>query len=483
MQSLKFVIKFFIFCSLVLLSLNLKAQDDDEFWTSRLDTVVEVIDPVYKPVVSFGGGVLNFMGDITNPSANPINGKFGYKINVSTLFGEKNYYKFNLFFILGNLSGHNFNISRQLQQDETKLIDEPNSTITMYPNSAFNTDFIQAGINAEYGFGHLLGSDKKFKPFVSIGASYLRFNPKGNLKLGDSYYHFWSDGTIRDIAETDPNAFQARVILMDDSYETDLPNKNLYDIGTYSQTTFALPVEVGFDFYLSYRVNLRVAYALNYTFTDLLDNYNNDIAKKFGTKKNGLNDIYSFTYFTINLDLFSDPKMMTIERMFADIEFDYQVMFADQDNDMVFDRWDMCPDTPLGVAVDTSAESSTYGCPYDSDNDGVYDYADEEMNTEPGATVDDKGVQLGEDKLSEMFDQTNAVQRTLIRVVPVAPIWTRNLTFTPGSIPEKFISVDTDGDGYISFPELLKTVDDYFDEKTNFKPDDIYELNEFFFSQ
>ena len=40
-----------------------------------------------------------------------------------------------------------------------------------------------------------------------------------------------------------------------------------------------------------------------------------------------------------------------------------------------------------------------------------------------------------------------------------------------------------DGDGYISFPELLKSVDDYFDEKTDYKPEDIYELNSFFFSQ
>ncbi len=475
-------IKLFITFLFLLLTAVSYAQEEEQFYLNKLDTVVEVLNPVYKPVISFGAGVLNFMGDIKNPGSNPMAGKFGYKINVSTLFGAKNYYKMNIFFILGNLNGQNFDISRKMQAG-TPIYD-PISGDQIFPNSSFNTDFVQAGLNAEYGFGHMLGNEKKFKPFISIGASYLRFNPKGNLLIGpNNYYHFWADGTIRTLPETDPNAFNARIIPLDNSYETDLPNKNLFGIGTYSQTTLAVPIEIGFDFYLSYRVNLRVAYALNYTFSDQLDNYNNAVAKLYTAPKNGFNDMFSFTYFTLNFDLFSDPKMMKIERVFANADFDYDVMMADQDNDMVFDRWDKCPDTPLGVQVDTSSTSPTYGCPLDSDNDGVYDYADEEPDTPAGTTVDDKGVQIGPEKLAEMFNQNNAVQRKMIRVIPVAPIWTRNISFTPGVIPDKFKKVDFDGDGYISFTELLSTINDYFDEKTNFKPDDIYELNDFFFSQ
>jgi len=30
---------------------------------------------------------------------------------------------------------------------------------------------------------------------------------------------------------------------------------------------------------------------------------------------------------------------------------------------------------------------------------------------------------------------------------------------------------------------LLKTIDDYFDEKSTFKPEEIYELNDYFFTQ
>jgi hypothetical protein len=225
-------------------------------------------------------------------------------------------------------------------------------------------------------------------------------------------------------------------------------------------------------------VCLRVATTVNYALSDVIDNYDSKVAKNVGLKGKGYNDIFTFTYFSMNFDLFSDPKSITIEKMFADYEnYDYEVLLADQDNDNIFDVIDQCPDTPNGVAVDS------LGCPYDSDKDGVYDYIDQEANTPSGATIDDMGVQLGQEKLAEMFQQKNAVLRNEIKVIPVAPIWTRSITFTPGVIPDKFKGVDADGDGYISFTELLKAVDDYFDEKTNFKPEDIYDLNSYFFSQ
>jgi Ca2+-binding EF-hand superfamily protein len=176
--------------------------------------------------------------------------------------------------------------------------------------------------------------------------------------------------------------------------------------------------------------------------------------------------------------LFSDPKSLLIERVFAEAgDFDYEVFFADEDNDQVLDRFDLCPNTPAGVEVDS------VGCPYDTDNDGIFDYADVEPGTPEGAIVDEQGAQLTEDALSAMFDNVNAVSRKEIRLIPLANIWTPTRTFTPGIIPDKFRKVDSDADGYISFQELLKTIDDYFDEKSTFKPEEIYELNDYFFTQ
>ena len=50
-------------------------------------------------------------------------------------------------------------------------------------------------------------------------------------------------------------------------------------------------------------------------------------------------------------------------------------------------------------------------------------------------------------------------------------------------IPPKFKSVDADGDGYISFDELLKSIDNFFDFSSDFSSKDIYELQDFFFEQ
>ena len=55
---------------------------------------------------------------------------------------------------------------------------------------------------------------------------------------------------------------------------------------------------------------------------------------------------------------------------------------------------------------------------------------------------------------------------------------------TPGApIPDKFKSIDTDKDNYISFDEMLKEIDRFFDFESDLTANDIYELNSFFFSQ
>lgn len=57
----------------------------------------------------------------------------------------------------------------------------------------------------------------------------------------------------------------------------------------------------------------------------------------------------------------------------------------DADQDGVQDRFDRCPDTPLGAEVDP------VGCPLDYDEDGVPDGLDRCPATPIGATVDDRG--------------------------------------------------------------------------------------------
>jgi OOP family OmpA-OmpF porin len=58
---------------------------------------------------------------------------------------------------------------------------------------------------------------------------------------------------------------------------------------------------------------------------------------------------------------------------------------ADTDGDGVSDRFDLCPNTPVGCKVDD------YGCPWDSDGDGVCDGLDRCPGTPAGAKVDAHG--------------------------------------------------------------------------------------------
>ncbi len=481
----RIVFKIFSFSLLLFLLLghfNLFAQDEDEaYYMNMLIQEVEVENPVYKPVISLGAGILHYLGDIKNPGKSPLQGQPGFRFNISTLVGKKNFYKLNFYFLYGNLLGHDFDISRAMQQDRSKLLlDEDLNPI--YHNSSFKTELLILGTTFEYGFGHWLGLTKRFKPFVSLGVSSLNYSPKGNIYFGDeldkNYYHFWNDGTIRNLAETHPDSWRSAILKFDNEYDVDLRSKNYHDIGNYSSFSAVIPIEVGFDFYLTYRVNLRIATSLQYAISDLIDNYDKNVASRYGTAHNERNDMFMYTNFSLNFDLFSDPKYIKIEQEFAELDyFDYDVMFADQDGDGVFDRFDECPDTPLGVEVDS------LGCPFDMDGDGIPDYMDDEDDTPLGAIVNDRGVKLSESVLTQMFERGTAVRREEIRVIPVAPIWTRSISFTPGVIPQKFRNIDLDGDGYISFQELLQAIEKFFDGSLNLSVEEIYELNNFFFSQ
>jgi OmpA-OmpF porin, OOP family len=65
--------------------------------------------------------------------------------------------------------------------------------------------------------------------------------------------------------------------------------------------------------------------------------------------------------------------------------------YSDQDNDTVMDPSDRCPNTPAGVKVDAN------GCPTDQDKDGVFDGLDQCADTPAGTPVDAKGCPTDSD--------------------------------------------------------------------------------------
>ncbi len=300
--------KFLFVLSLLAAPLLVTAQEDIE---DLLNEEVMVENPVYKPVIALGYGVCNFYGDVRNGTfinseehkefISPAMGTAAFKVNISTFVDPKRYYKANFFLLYGKLSANQ-------RSYENIFLDQ---------NLNFKTDIVDFGINFEYGFDHFFKHQKFVKPFISAGIENIQFTPKGDLKNAAGLpYNYWSDGTIRDIKEGESGSIYSKVIFRDYEFEEDLRRSNSEK---YSQNSFAFPIDAGIDFKVSDRVTCRLGTSVHITNSDFLDNV-----------KSGGKDMFTFSYFSLHLDLFSQPKTMIIEKMFAELEID-DVMFDDED--------------------------------------------------------------------------------------------------------------------------------------------------------
>ena len=104
--------------------------------------------------------------------------------------------------------------------------------------------------------------------------------------------------------------------------------------------------------------------------------------------------------------------------------------YGDADKDGVTDNLDKCPNTPMGATVDAT------GCPSDSDKDGVYDGIDQCPNTPMGAKVDAKGCPMDSDG-DGVYDG--------IDQCPDTPMGAK--------VDAKGCPVDSDGDGVADYAD------------------------------
>lgn len=399
---------------------------------------------------------MNFLGDVQNSEFTTSIGSPAVKLNLSTFIDKKRNFVANFNFTTGKLSGNSYSHS------------------DLERNLNFKTDLVSAGINFEYRFGHLFGEQSLVKPYIFLGLESIYFSPKGDLSDADgNTYHYWSDGSIRDQAEmvSDPAGFLYR----DYSYETDLRLRETeeFGLGDYSHWALSIPAGAGFHFRIDERAFLSLGVSYHHTFTDFLDNVAYEGTSVKGNKGT---DSYLYTHLSFHYDLFSLPIFQRLNPLYTDIEFD-PVLFDDEDSDLVVDVADHCPGTPPDVEVDS------LGCPLDGDMDGVADYLDTEMDTAPGAWVDDEGKTVTEDEfLNALQTRYNPMPRE--KVDEYLTLIMNNYRLDSATeIPERYKALDADGDGYISFEELLLTIDQYFDFQLDLSLDELREVNEFFFSQ
>lgn len=352
------------------------AQEDS---TDTGKTPVDEFDRVkglkLKPRLGLGIGTMMFYGDIGRDNAgyHPGTADLGYTLDITNELTS--YLDLRLYAVFSTLTVNEMNSDRRLNMQ---------------------SQVRSGGALVSYNFDHFLPETRGAEPFIGMGFEAFEFLSKTDLYDANGMrYHYWSDGSIRSIAENAGNANEAVMLQRDYVYETDLRELNRDGFGAYPERNFAIPVSAGVQFKVTDRFNARLAATYLFTLTDLVDNVS---AQSAGNRQgNARNDRFLFSSVSINYDL--NPlqiKKPKINPEFFDDAGNLLARLDDTDLDGIADVIDECPGTPENAPVDAK------GCPLDSDGDGFPDYLDEEPQS-AHTYVDAEGVALDDDEIYERY--------------------------------------------------------------------------------
>jgi hypothetical protein len=354
----------FILCALVVAGQQgIFAQSDSAAIAPPSPTQAPITQ--LKPTIGLGTGMLAFYGDVGGKHAvySPLVTRVGFDLRGSLPITP--WLEGGLYALHGRLGVNERGTTRNLN---------------------FESRITAGGLYLRYNFLQVLNPDRIVEPYISVGFGSMEFLSKTDLRdANGATYHYWSDGTIRDIAEDAPNAGQAQEIQRDYVYESDVRETNADGFGKYPERTWSIPLGVGARMDLGGGFDFRIGATMHYTLTDLIDGVTPESrGSRAGTSGN---DMVLYSSFSLGWAVPMAPKGKK-RRMtpLSEEELDLIVLNDDEDGDGVKDMMDRCPGTPTGVPVDAN------GCPLDGDGDGVPDHADDELNSAPGALVDMRGV-------------------------------------------------------------------------------------------
>lgn len=331
---------------------------------------------VFKPMIGLGVGMFTFYGDVTRgqKTNHPIVSRLGYDLRVTQALTPH----FDMYFhvLFGKLGANERADARNLN---------------------FESTLRSGGLGLSYNFHHILKEDRVIDPYISVGFESFEFLSKTDLQdaYGSTYY-YWSDGSIRNMDENDPNAKkEAKVIQRDYVYDTDVREQSIKLDGAknYAERSFAIPFGIGANLHTTDRIKFRIGTAYHLTFTDYIDGITSEsVGDRKGDAKN---DAYLYTSFNVNYAL-SYEKESPFDESYGDVDF-LAIDMGDEDGDGVIDFKDMCPHTPEGEIVDEK------GCPQDTDGDGVADHLDKEEGTADSLFADADGIGLTDEELEKRW--------------------------------------------------------------------------------
>ena len=329
-----------------------------------------------RPSFGIGAGMFSFFGDVGSDhgSYNPLVTRIGYELRASTPITP--WLEGGLYALHGRLGVNERSLTRNLN---------------------FESRITVGGLQFRYNFHHLLNPGRKVEPFFTVGFESVEFLTKTDLYDREGrMYNYWSDGSIRDIAENAPNAADASIIQRDYIYESDVRELNSDGFGKYLERTWALPVGIGARMDFGGGFDLRVGTTIHYTMSDFIDGVSDQSVEN--RKGDSRNDrfIYSSVSIGYAVPLQRKAKQPRTTPLKSE-ELDLIVLNEDEDGDGIKDVRDWCPHTPSGTSVDLK------GCPVDGDMDIVPDYRDDELNTDLGAPVDMRGVSLTDEDFLKRY--------------------------------------------------------------------------------
>ena len=331
---------------------------------------------IFKPQVSLGTGMLTFYGDIgsNHQGYHPMVSRMATTLRLINPLND--FLDLGFYVLFGQISANERTLIRNLN---------------------FNSSITTGGVTINYNFNQFLKKGRNVEPYIHLGLESIEFLSKTDLQdANGNTYHYWSDGSIKNLAENDPNADNAIDLVRDYTYESDIREQNFDGFGKYQERTLGVPLELGANFHIGNKLKFRVGTAVHFTFTDLIDGVTHEsVGNRTGDARN---DKLLYTHIAMSYDFNikskRKPKFDVIDE---DSEQYYREDTSDSDGDMVVDHMDRCANTPLGVAVDE------LGCPLDDDLDGVANSFDDELLSMEGALVDMKGVTMTDDQHIENF--------------------------------------------------------------------------------
>lgn len=380
-----FILVFVIFFS------QLNAQSDSiPKVNSKSDSILKVkekvpelnqppaLGDVFKPKISLGAGMLSFHGDLyAKHFQAPWTARIGYDLNISQRLFKSVQLNFNILF--GKLGANEWNENRQ---------------------ENFQAEIRSGGVSLMYDFGNFIPDKCRLRPWISAGINSFEFLSKTDkLDKNGNQYFYWSDGSIKNIAEGAPTASLAVNLNRDYTYETDIRESNKDGFGKYQERAWAFPIGAGALMKITDRVDLKLGIQYYFTTTDFVDGISNkSIGTRAGTKQK---DNFVYSSFSLQYDLVIKQKEKgdTLPDGYYDGIDVLALDNGDYDEDGVNDFIDKCHGTPKTVKVDA------LGCPFDDDNDGVPNFEDDELQTPAAMTVNSRGVSLDDEYWQNWYTQ------------------------------------------------------------------------------